>query len=142
MALLALTPQLALAQAGQNVVTQPGKANSGDASSTITSSTLFQLVFSSTANPSSGGTSGSRVGCLLLNNSTDRQWVYFQGPGLPAPTSGTFTATKAKSIPLEAAAATNGQGGWVSCGTLTGVALQDAIWIAGTANDTFVAKQQ
>lgn len=126
----------------QAVVTQPGQANSGEASSTITATNVFQQVWAAANNPSSAGTSGARAGCLLLNNSTDRQWVYFQGPGMATPTSGTAAAIKAESIPLEPASATNAQGGFVSCSTGTGQTLQDRVWIAGTMGDTYVAKQQ
>lgn len=130
------------ATAQQAVVTQPGKANSGEASSTLASGSLFQRIWASTAGANGAGQAGQRAGCLVLNNSTDRQWVYFQGPGMTAPTAGNFTAIKAVSIPLEAATATNAMGGYVTCATGAGQAVQDSVWIAGTMGDTYVAKQQ
>lgn len=129
-------------RAQQAVVTQPGVANSADASGAIVSSTLFQQIWPSSANPGSGGPSGHRAGCLVLNNSTDEQWVYFQGLGMPTPTSGNFATIKAESIPLNVAAATNDAGGLVTCATGSGQTLQDSVWIAGTSGDTYVAKQQ
>lgn len=127
---------MAQAQDGQVVQTAPTVAYSGDASSTIVSSVLFQQIWA--------GVSGSqrRKGCLVLNNSTGQQWVYFQGPGMTTPTAGNFTTIKAASIPLNVASATNAGGGWVQCVTQAGSALQDAVWIAGTAGDSYVAKQQ
>lgn len=142
-ALLFLASGLSIPALGQQaVVTQPGQGNSGEGSGTIASSSLFQQIWPSARNPSSSGTSGSRAGCLVLNNSTDRQWVYFQGPGMAAPTAGNFATLKAESVPLEPATATNAMGGYVICATSTGLALQDAVWIAGTLGDTYVAKQQ
>lgn len=129
-------------RAQQAVVTQPGQANSGEASGTIASSTLFQQIWPSSANPASSGSLGHRNGCLVLNNSPDQQWVYFQGPGMTTPTSANFAAIKAESIPLEPAQSANLLGGDVSCATGGGQILQDAIWIAGTISDTYVAKQQ
>lgn len=123
------------------VVTQPGAANSGDASGTLAATNVFQLVWAGQG-PSNGG-NFQRRGCLVLNNSaTNRQWVYFQGPGMTTPTAGNAATIKAASIPLEAAPAANGQGGYVSCATGAGQTLQDAVWIAGTIGDSYVAKQQ
>lgn len=123
------------------VVTQPGAANSGEASGTLAATNVFQLVWAGQG-PAFGG-SLQRRGCLVLNNSaTNRQWVYFQGPGMVAPTAGTAAAIKATSVPLEAAPAALGMGGYVTCATGAGQVLQDAVWIAGTIGDTYVAKQQ
>lgn len=131
--------QKALGQ--QAVVTQPGAANSGDASGTIVATNVFQLVWAGQG-PANGG-NYQRRGCLVLNNSsTNRQWVYFQGPGMTTPTAANAATIKAASVPLEAAPAANGMGGYVSCATGAGQTLQDAVWIAGTIGDTYVAKQQ
>lgn len=130
------------ARAQQAVVTQPGKANSGDASGTIASSNVFQQIWGSTAGPDGAGQSGQRAGCLVLNNAGHREWVYFQGPGMTTPTSANSSTLEASAVPLEAAPATNGQGGYVYCNTGAGQVLQDSVWIAGTIGDTYVAKQQ
>lgn len=136
----ALLCPAALAQ--QSVVTTPQASNSGNSSSTIASSTQFQQIWASQANPSSGGTSGHRNGCLVMNLSTDRQWVYFQGPGMATPTSGNTSTIKDLAVPLEPAPATNGAGGYVLCATSAGGALQDAVWILGTSGDKFYANRQ
>ncbi len=128
--------------AQQAVVTQPGKANSGEASSTIVASDVFQLVWASHAQPNGASTNGPRSGCLVVNNSTHTQWVYFQGPGMTTPTAGNSSTLEAVSIPLTAAGLANTAGGNVSCATGAGQTLQDAVWIAGTMGDTYVAKQQ
>lgn len=130
------------AQAQQSVVTIPSKNNSGNGSTTITSSLEFQQIWASQANPSSSGGSGQRSGCLVVNMSAARMWVYFQGPGMATPTAATLSTIKDLSIPLEAAVAVNAQGGYVGCGTGAGGALQDAVWIAGTATSKFFANRQ
>lgn len=127
--LLTLASGASAQQTGQ-VTTSPSTSFSADASSTIAVTNTFQLVWSQP----NGGTRPWRKGCLLINNSTNRQWVFF---GLS-----TATPTKAAAIPLEPALATNALGGNVSCATQTGAVLQDQVWITGTAGDTFVAKQQ
>lgn len=120
-----LTSSPSYAQQGAAPVqTLPAWANSGDASGSITSTDAFQQVWASTPGP-------HRIGCLVVNNSTHRQWVFFGS-----------TPTKATSLPLEPASATNALGGAVSCATGAGGALQDQVWITGTSGDTFVAKQQ
>lgn len=124
-AAMVLLGQCGMALAQQAVVISPSVANSGDASGSITATNVFQQVWAQVSS------SQRRAGCLIINNSTDRQWVYFGA-----------VPTKATSIPLEAAAATNGLGGFVSCATGGGGILQDQVWITGTINDTFVAKQQ
>ena len=115
----------ALAQSTVPVTTQAQAVLSGNASSTITVTNTFQQVWPQAS------ASASRKGCLIMNTSTDRQWVFFGS-----------SPTKAAAIPLEAATATNGAGGWVSCSTGAGAALQDQVWITGTAGDTYVAAQQ
>lgn len=124
------------------VLTQPGQANSGEGSGTLAATDTFQLIWASARNPTSIGSLGYRNGCLVLNNSTHTEWVYFQGPGMDTPNASNAAAIKAKSIPLTAATVANTLGGYVNCITGAGQALQDAVWIAGTQNDTFVAKQQ
>lgn len=122
--LLLPTPVLAQSTASP-VQTQAQPLLTGDASGTITTTNSFQQIWpqASLQQP--------RRGCLVVNNSTDRQWVFF-GP----------TPTKATAIPLEPATATSALGGWVSCASGAGGALQDQVWITGTSGDTFVAKQQ
>lgn len=128
---------MAQAQVASTVTTQPSAANSGEGSGTLASSDVFQLVFSA---PPSGV---QRRGCLLQNNSTHVQYVYFQGPGMTAPTSGNSGALEAKAVGLDPSQVASGkQGGSVSCATGAGGALQDSVWVAGTSGDTFVAKQQ
>lgn len=124
------------AQAQQAVVTSPSKANTNEGSGTIVATDVFQSIWAAV-------TSGNaRGGCLVLNNSTNRQWVYFQGPGMTTPTAGNVATIKAASIPLEPATVVNALGGTVSCADGAGGVLQDRVWIAGTISDTFVAKQQ
>jgi hypothetical protein len=135
--LLLMVSPLAAQQQGATVVTSPSIANSGDASGTITATGTFQLIWA--AVPSNQ----KRAGCLVLNNAVNRQWVYFQGPGMTTPTAGNAATIKAASVPLEPASVVNAQGGFVSCSiTGAGATLQDAVWITGTAADTYVAKQQ
>lgn len=107
------------------VTTYAAPVLNGNASGTITVTNTFQSIWAAT------DFSKPRVGCLVINTSTDRQWVYF----------GT-APTKATAIPLEAAAATAGLGGNVSCSTAAGGAAQDQVWITGTSGDTFVATQE
>lgn len=128
---------MAAAQVAPPVATQASVANSSEGSSTITANTTFQLLWAATA---AGGP--YRRGCLVLNTAAHEQYVYFQGPGMTPPTAGNSSALRASSIPLDPPQGANLQGGSVSCGTGTGSALQDSIWISGTINDTFVAKQQ
>lgn len=61
---------------------------------------------------------------------------------MTVPTSLNSASLEASSVPLEAAPAATGAGGFVSCSTGAGQTLQDAVWIAGTSGDTYVAKQQ
>lgn len=112
-----------------------------EGSGTITTSNVFQRVF---AAPVPGqGTGAFRRGCLVQNNSSHEQYVYFQGPGMTTPTSGNSAALEASAIALDPSQASGGkQGGSVSCATGGGSVLQDSIWIAGTSGDSFVAKQQ
>lgn len=125
---IALGFALALGLTAQTaVVTQPSRALSGDASSTIAATNTFQSIWDATA------VDTPRRGCLIINNSTDRQWVFF-GP--------LASATKATAIPLEPASATNALGGSVNCATAGGSILQDQVSITGTQNDTFIAKLQ
>lgn len=108
------------------VITQQGNVTSTNASSTIAVTNTFQSIWAAT------GTGPKRQSCLVLNNSTNRQWVYF---------GAIAGATKAKSVPLEPASATSAQGGFVNC-SADGVTLQDQVSITGTAGDTFMAAQQ
>ena len=112
----------------QTVQTLPSSGNSGDASGTIAVTNTFQTLWPQIT------TGPQRRGCLIINTSTDDQWVYF-GPDSDTP-------TKAKAIPLNKAAVGGELGGWVSCATGAGSALQDHVWITGTAGDAYVAKQQ
>lgn len=128
-------------QPGQAVTTSPSVANSGEGSGTIASSDVFQLVFAATNN--GVGTGAIRRGCLVQNTSGHVQYVYFQGPGMTVPTSANSSTLEGKAIGLDPSQVSGGkQGGSVSCATGAGSALQDAIWIAGTSGDAFVAKQQ
>lgn len=111
------------------VLTQPQPVTTTDASSTIAATNTFQQVFA--ASTLSVG-SPRRSGCLIINNSTNRQWVFF---------GAIASADKAKSVPLEPASATNALGGSVSCQS-AGIVLQDQVSITGTMGDTFVAKSQ
>lgn len=119
-------PQVAFAASASNpVTTWPGGVFNSNASNTITTTNTFQAIWASTTPDQ------PRVGCLIINTATNRQWVYF----------GT-SPTKAAAIPLEPATVTAGLGGSVSCSTTAGGAAQDQIWITGTAGDTFVATQE
>lgn len=138
---LALLLLASTAQAQQAVVTSPNWNNSGNNSSSIADGSQFQQVWASQANPTSNG-GGHRQGCLVINVSTHRQWVYFQPPGGTTPTAGNTATIKDLAIPLEAATAANAQGGYVSCATGAGGALQDTVWILGTTADKFFAARQ
>lgn len=119
-------PTLALgASASGPVTTWAAPVLSGHGDGSVTTTDTFQQIWAATS------VAQPRVGCLVLNNSTHRQWVYF----------GT-SPTKATAIPLEPASAANAQGGGVNCVTGAGGALQDQVWITGTSGDTFVALQQ
>lgn len=106
---------------GSSFTVKPLAVPSVQDSSTIAVTDTFQSVMAANT---------SRNGCVILNNSTHRQWVY----------NGT-TPTKAVAFPLEAASAANAAGGSFSCTIGTGV-VSDQIWITGTAADTFVAREQ
>jgi hypothetical protein len=114
----------------QAVQTLPSKGYSGDASSTIAVTNTFQTIW----NSFSPTNATQRKGCLIINTSTDLMWVYFGADG--------DTPAKAKSVPLNPAASSGELGGWVSCATGAGSALQDHVWITGTSGDAYVAKQQ
>lgn len=135
--LLSLGPAQGQQTGANPVATQPSVGNSGEGSGTIAVTNTWQQVW-----PAQIGSSPARRGCLVLNNSTDRQWVYFQGPGMAMPAAGNASTIKAASVPLEPASATNALGGWVTCNAGTGSVLQDSVWITGTMGDTYVAKQQ
>lgn len=118
-------------QGAPPVSTIPGSGNSGNASSTL-SSANFQLVWAAT-----GGI--KRTGCLVIDTATHAQWVYFQGPGMITPTSGNTATIKASSVPLVASGSSGINAVQCSAGV---IALQDAVWIAGTSGDAFYAAQQ
>jgi hypothetical protein len=122
---LGLVPSLALAQ--QAVVTSPGSVYTTDASGTIGTSNTFQSVFPA------AGNAAPRKGCLLVNVSTSRQWVYF---------GSLVNAATPSSVPMEPAGVVGALGGNVSCATGAGGTLQDQISISGTAGANYVAKQQ
>lgn len=125
---------------GQPVTTQPSSANSGEGSGTIAASNVFQQIFPATT---TNGTGATRKGCAVQNVSADEQFVYFQGPGMVAPTAGNSSSLEAKAFALDPTQVSGGkQGGSVSCATGAGGVLQDSVWIAGTIGDNFVAKQQ
>lgn len=125
-ALGAFAPPVALAAGPTGpVTTYAAPVLNYNASGSITTTNTFQQIWPATSLVQ------PRVGCLIINNSTDRQWVYF---GL--------VPTKATAIPLEPASATNALGGHVNCATDAGGAAQDQIWITGTSGDTFVATQE
>lgn len=128
----------AQAQQGTTPVqTLPSPAQSGEGSGTLAGSNQFQLVFAA-------GVSGGpqRRGCVVQNTSSHEQWVYFQGPGMLAPTNGNSATLEASAFPLDPPSGSGKAGSWVSCATGAGGALQDSVWIAGTSGDSFVAKQQ
>lgn len=64
---------------------------------TVTTHGTFQTALASSA---------TRKGCLVVNTSTDVEYVFFGANG---------SATEATSIPLAAAAVAGGQGGSLSC---------------------------
>lgn len=123
-----LAGALALGSAGasaqQPVFTIPNVATTagGNASTTITVTDTFQLVFAAQAvQPGAQG----RKGCTIVNYGTHTMWV----------TEGiaTASATKAKAVQLAA-----GQSYFCAVG---GIALQGLIAITGTAADAFYAAQ-
>lgn len=108
------------------------------ASSTITTTNTFQQVFA-LLSPS---TAPSRAGCLIINTSLHRMWVYFTRTAEAVNLAKTFATAQLLAIPLEPATAVAGLGGSISCASGANTAAQDAIWIAGTATDTFTAVQE
>lgn len=114
------------------VITQPSVGNSANASGTIASTNTWQVIWNAATILS------PRRGCIVVNNATHEEWVYFQGPTDAAPSG---SASEALAIPLNVATANNAAGGSLNC-TIGGVVLQDKVWITGTSGDTFVAEQQ
>jgi len=115
---LALAPAMALAAAGQPVVTlpEPRASTGGNASSTIASTNTFQSLWAANA---------VRGSCTIENNGTNTMWVFF-GP--------IASATEATSVQLAA-------GQSVNCDSAH-VVSTDQVSITGTSGDTFFAQQQ
>lgn len=138
--LLALAAALALlvllaagarsAEAQQQMQTLPSGAttNGGNASSTITSTGAFQLVWSGAGNSIAPvvGTVGARHGCTIQNNGTHVMYVT-EAIGVAA-----STTAKAAQVPAS--------GGVYHCADGV-VVLVGEIDITGTAGDTFYAAQ-
>lgn len=119
-----------VARAQQTVVTSPvpGTTDGGNASSTITATSVFQIVFSAGLLAPPGP---ARKGCTIQNNGTNIMWVT---EGLSA-----ATATKAKALQLAPATATV-PGGVYQC-SVGGLSLVGEIDITGTIGDAFYAAQ-
>lgn len=130
--LLCLLSGGAVAQQAPPVTTYGGQAYSGNSSSTIASTNVWQKIWSAPTNDS------PRKGCLVLNQGTHTMWVYFQGPGVATPSG---SGSEASAVPLNAAASSGAAGGWVGC-TVGGAVLQDTIWVTGTSGDAYYAAQQ
>lgn len=114
---------IATAAWGQTPVrTWPSTALSTNASSTISSTGVFQSIW--TAN-SISGSSKQRSACTIQNNGANTMYVFF-GP--------IASATTAKSIALAI-----GQACYCNNG---GTVLQDQVSITGTSGDAFYAAQQ
>lgn len=112
------------ADAQQAVVTSPtpGTSAGGNASGTIATLNVFQLVFAA-----SGMSQGqpTRRGCTIQNNDTNDMWVT-EGIGVAGST--------------KAAAVVVAPGGVYTC-TIWGVVLTGEIDITGTATGAFYAAQ-
>ena len=121
--LLATLP--AAAQQGQSVVTIPRAVSTkgANASGTIASTGVFQLLFAAT--PSSPG-GQPRAGCTIQNNGSHTMYVT---EGL-----GTAASTTALAWTLTAGQSANCQFG--------GVVLQGEVDITGTTGDSFYAAQE
>lgn len=112
--------------AQQAVVTSPSQAGSANVSSTVTSTSVFQLIID---RPASGR---PRQGCLIQNNGSNNEYVFF-GPTASATTSNSFVL-----VPPS----TGVQGGSISCASFAGGVLQDQVSVSGTSGDAFVAAYQ
>ena len=107
------------------VVTTPKPVTAVDnQSSTIAVTNTFQPVFvASTANT-------GRVACVIQNTGTNSMYVYFGA----TQTSVLAEATIAKSVKLIAGQA-------CSCDS-NDIVIKNAVWITGTATETYYAAQQ
>jgi len=114
-----------VAYAQTSVITIPKPTTAIDnQSSTIAVTNTFQQVF-----PASTATVG-RVACVIQNTGTNPMYVFF-GANM---SSVLAEATIAKSVKLIAGQA-------VSCNT-DDIVIKTAVWITGTATETYYAAQQ
>jgi hypothetical protein len=120
-----LFPHILLAQEPGTVITKPYPINNLDnQSSTIAVTNTFQLVFAAQANVS------GRTACTIQNTGTNPMYVYFGA----TQSSVLAEATIAKSIKLIAGQA-------AQCNT-DDIVIKNAVWITGTATETYYAAQQ
>lgn len=121
----ALLPSIAWGQQGQQVVTVPSAVSTkgANASSTITSTGVFQVLFAATPVDVNRA---PRRGCTIQNNGSHTMYVT---EGL-----GTTDSTTALAVQLAA-----GQVYYCQQG---GVVLSGEIDITGTADDAFYAAQE
>lgn len=111
-------PQFSFGQSP--MLTQPYGVKSTIASPlTVTTTGTFQTLWTTSTN------NRGRAGCIVQNQSTHTQYVYF---GTPA------TALSANAIQLAA-------GQSLTC-TAGGIVAQDTVSITGTSGDAFYAAQQ
>lgn len=108
-------------------VPQPATTKGGNASSTITATSTFQLVFATTvpASSSGAGVVATRRGCTIVNNGTHNMQVT-EGLGVAASTAGLSVTL----LP--------GQAYYCAAG---GTVLTGEIDITGTIGDAFYAAQ-
>lgn len=110
---------------------KPWGSNSTELKTTIVSTGVYQQVFAASSN-------GARVGCLIINKgttpTTGNTMLVFFGPTQPANNSGI-------GVPLSPPTTTV-SGGAVSCGLIGGGVAVDAVWIEGTAGDTYEYSSQ
>jgi hypothetical protein len=117
-------PNGAILQGYSNV---PATVNSVQVGGTITVTNTFQLALAisgyTPATTTALAVGTPRRGCILQNNGTNNMFVYFRSStGVAASLTASLRLLPGNSI---------------NCLTVSGAVLQDAIWITGTAADTY-----
>lgn len=138
--LLVLAPTFAFAQSNtvvnyKKTATDPGTAVSPgnplpvaitEGSSGVTTTTANSTIASTNVFQSALAASTTRKSCLLQNTGTHTEYIYFGTLG---------SATTGNSFQLSA-------GQSISCATVNGLVLTDAVNISGTSGDGYVVASQ
>lgn len=109
----------AVAQTPNPVTTQPYGVTTHNDSSTVTSTNVFQTIWTLSTN------TRGRAGCTVQNKASNNMYVFF-GTAASALTTNSVTLGAGQSL---------------NC-TVGGIVLQDTVSITGTTGDGFYAAQQ